>query len=362
MNTSPTPKILIAASGTGGHLLPALYIARALQRKNPNVQIEFVGSGRPLEEKIIGGAGITRSAIKIVGINKRGIKGIFEFLVLLPKAFIDTWAIITRFRPTCIIGVGGYASVLPVTLGFLRGIPTWVHEPELKPGLANSFLARIATKVSVAFAEAKMPRPSRVVITGHPVREEIREIDPNIPKGTPITNLLVTGGSQGAQSIDDGMISMVSDLQAKGISVWHQCRIQNVDLVTKAYEAAKVSARVSPFIDNMAEAYKWAHVVVGRAGAGTLMEYGAVNRPAVLVPYPSKGIQQSENAKILESQGKALVVEEGPQFMERFKSALITLFEPERFFQMHEKPCLQRVTDAADKIADGILGISKLAS
>ena len=346
--------ILIAASGTGGHLFPALYIARALLKEDPSLSIHFVGAGRPLEEKII--TEFPRHVIKIVGVNRRGIKGLLQFISLLPKAAINCWRLLTELKPAVVVGVGGYASVLPVTLARIRGIPTWIHEAELSPGLANKFLGYLVTKASVAFPTAKMPRPSCVVPTGHPVREGL-DVEPIAPN-TPLNRLLITGGSQGAESIDSAMLSLTDFIKVKGISVYHQARPQNVEKLSEHYRTSGVSATVVPFIEDLAGAYRNAQVVISRSGAGSIMELGVVNRPAILVPFPSKGIGQLGNAKVLEDQGKAIVVEEGAEFVSRLRLALEKIFTPDVFFTMQANPCRERSLNAAEQIAKGILGLS----
>jgi UDP-N-acetylglucosamine--N-acetylmuramyl-(pentapeptide) pyrophosphoryl-undecaprenol N-acetylglucosamine transferase len=352
-------RILIAASGTGGHLFPALYLAREIQRRDPAVQIWFVGSGRPLEAKIIDAAGFHREVLDVVGVNRRGLRGLVEFLGKLPRALRQAWKILAAFKPDAVVGVGGYVSVLPVFLAWGRGIPTWIHEAELAPGLANRFLAFFATKASVAFKNAKMPRQSRVVFTGHPLRDEILKVPSSLPETTAITNVLVIGGSQGAESLDRALPALGEILKSAQLTVLHQCRAANVEKVSRAYQEQGVSASVAPFIEDMAAAYMWAHLVVSRSGAGTLMELCVVNRPAILVPLPSKGIQQLSNARVLENQGKALVVEEGADFVPRLGQALAYLIKPQNFFAMQAKPCEQRVTDAVERIAAGVLALKK---
>ncbi len=352
-------RILIAASGTGGHLFPALYIARAIQKLDPGVEIQFVGSGRPLEEKIIGATGMGRHVIDIVGVNRRGFRGLFEFLGKFPRAFLQTWNLLSKFKPQVVVGVGGYASVLPVALAWLRGIPTWIHEAELSPGLANRFLGYLATKSSTAFKDARMPRPARAVFSGHPVRAEILQVPKQIPEGSAITHLLILGGSQGAESLDRGFVQLHSLLKELKLQIRHQARQVNVDAVRAAYAGAGVSATVSPFIEDMAEALSWADLVVARSGAGTLMELSVVNRPVIFVPLPTRGIQQAANAKVLEAQGKALVVEEGPEFARRLGAALRFLSTPQNFFEMQARPGEQKCVTAAQTIAQGVMEIAR---
>ena len=146
-------RVLIAASGSGGHLFPALLIARAFRKLAPGARVEFVGCGRPLEEEIVVKGGFVRHVIPAVGLMRGGLSGLFRFLVNLPSGAWRVWSLLSRLRPQIVVGVGGYVTFLPVTLARLRGIPTWIHEPELKPGLANRILSHYASRISLGFNE-----------------------------------------------------------------------------------------------------------------------------------------------------------------------------------------------------------------
>ncbi len=360
-------RVLIAASGTGGHLFPALHIARALVKEGEqsgshnqgekfSLNVEFIGSGRPLEERLIDGNGFRRHVINIVGVKRRGLKGWLEFALLLPGAALKVWRLLGSYRPHVVIGVGGYVSVLPVVMARLRGIFTWIHECELKPGLANALLAWFANRISVSFEQAKVPCTWKVVYTGMPVREGLKEIrEKGITVQRP-SKLLVVGGSQGAKALDDAFWCLAPWLKEEGIEVWHQCRQENVDTVMSRYYSCGVACRVEGFIDNPVEAYDWAHIVLCRAGASSVMEVGVINKPAIFVPYPfAQGGHQKANAMTLVSQGKALLVEEGgDDFVPRLKDALSTLLNPANYQAMLATPHAERSTAAASLIASTI--------
>ena len=228
-------RVLIAASGTGGHLFPAVEIARALQRRHSPLRVEFVGSGRPLEAVIVGGAGFKRHEISTVGIKQRGVRGLFEFLRTLPFALAQTWRLLSHLRPHLVVGVGGYVSVIPVTLARLRGIPTWIHEAERRPGMANSCLARYASRISLAFPDAVVPCRRKAVYTGQPVRRIFQEIAAEENARVHPEHLLVTGGSQGARTLDEAMLALIPMLRKHGMKVRHQSRKENVERLRAAY-------------------------------------------------------------------------------------------------------------------------------
>jgi UDP-N-acetylglucosamine--N-acetylmuramyl-(pentapeptide) pyrophosphoryl-undecaprenol N-acetylglucosamine transferase len=349
-------KVLIAASGTGGHIFPALFIARALQEQatviQRTIQIEFVGSGRPLEERLIGGAGFARHVVPLGGLVGRGVGGLLQFLVSLPRALLRCQQILTRFKPDLVIGAGGYASVLPVTLAALRGVPTWVHEAEAKPGLANAFLALFVTKLSVVTADLTLWKKRDLVVTGHPTRPEVRDIPARDPQRGAVRNLLLIGGSQGARALDQVMKELTHFLATHTLKIFHQTRPENEAELRAHYRAAGIDAQVVSFIDNMPEAYAWSDIIISRCGAASIAEIAIVNRPAILVPLPtSQGGHQTQNAKVLSDAGKALLVIEGAGFCERLQAALQTLLEPEAYQAMLNRPKVSKPQDAATVIA-----------
>ncbi|MCB0321736.1 MAG: UDP-N-acetylglucosamine--N-acetylmuramyl-(pentapeptide) pyrophosphoryl-undecaprenol N-acetylglucosamine transferase, partial [Bdellovibrionales bacterium] len=353
---SHLPKsILIAASGSGGHLMPARLIGEALV--SMGITVSFVGSGRPLEEEIFRSLSIPMYSVKISGLNNLGILGALKFAFQLPGAILSTVRILRKTQAQAVIGVGGYASVLPVLLGWLRGLPTWIHEAELAPGNANRFLSRFATVVSLAFPETKGYPVSKARFTGHPLRPDVAQVQPSqSPSGGCPKNILVLGGSQGARALDEAMVKIASELKPRGIVIRHQCRPESATLLREEYEAIGIQAEVVPFIHELGEAYAWADLVVARAGAGTILEIGVVNRPAILVPFPfAQGLHQHRNAETLEKIGKAKIVEEGDGFVERLHESIFQLLVTKNYFAMKNAPQAIRPMNAAQVIAEGVL-------
>lgn len=353
------PRVLVAASGTGGHLIPAVHIVTALRRANPECVVEFIGAGRPLEEKLIVEKGYTRHTILSAGVKRRKLTGILQFLGRLPKGLSQILSLYRSFQPDVVVGVGGYVSVLPVIVARLKGIPTWIHEAERTPGLANRVLGFFADRMSTAFADTKVRGRVRIVHTGHPVREELKRVDtatirPNAPK-----NLLILGGSQGARGLDEAVPQVAAYLADRQIEVVHQCRPEAMELVINSYRAVGVSAHVVSFIDDMAGAYSWSDVIISRSGASSVAEISCVNRPTIFVPYPfQQGTHQTDNARVLVDQGKALLVDElQPEFPKRLTEALQKLMNPSVFKDMKTAPSQTPSTGAADQIAEGIFSL-----
>ncbi len=357
-------RILIAASGTGGHLIPALHIARALQAEAPGAVIEFIGAGRPLEEKLLVGNGFVRHIIPSAGVKRRSVLGLAQFMWRLPGGIARVASLLRRFKPDVVVGVGGYVSVLPLILARLKGIPTWAHEAELHPGLANRTLGYFADRMSISFADTRLKGRVKTEFTGHPVRPELKTVDRSTVRPDAPKRLLVLGGSQGARGLDQAVTEVGALLEARGVEVVHQCRAESMDLVMNSYRAAKVKASVVPFIDDMAGAYEWADLIVSRSGASSVAEISVVNRPTIFVPYPfQQGTHQTDNARELERLGKAVIVEETkPEFGRRLREALERLLQRDVFVGMKEAPSEPRGLDAAQRIAQGILAIARRPS
>jgi UDP-N-acetylglucosamine--N-acetylmuramyl-(pentapeptide) pyrophosphoryl-undecaprenol N-acetylglucosamine transferase len=355
------PRILIAASGTGGHLIPALHIARAIQSGAPGAVIEFIGAGRPLEEKIVVANGFVRHVVISAGIKRRGPLGVLRFAFRLPVGIFQCIRIMRRFRPDIVVGVGGYVSVLPVVLARVMRIPTWAHEAERHPGLANRVLGYFADRISIAFAETRFRGRANTVHTGHPVRPELASVNRDGIREDAPKRLLILGGSQGARGLDNAVERCGEILAAREVEVVHQCRPENVDLVLNSYRAAKVRASVVSFIDDMAGAYEWSDIIISRSGASSVAEISCVNRPTIFVPYPfQQGTHQSDNAQVLAALNKAVIVEETQaEFGRRLAEALEKMLNRETYLAMKSAPCEPRGLGAAAAIARGIMDLAR---
>jgi UDP-N-acetylglucosamine--N-acetylmuramyl-(pentapeptide) pyrophosphoryl-undecaprenol N-acetylglucosamine transferase len=349
-------RIVIAASGSGGHLVPALCIAEAIKQQQPECEIEFIGSGRPLEQKLIGAAGFKVATIDVIGFKDKKTWGKIRSLSMLPRAFIQTWRYFSSFRPQLVVGVGGYVSLLPVLVAALRKIPRWVHEAELKPGVANRLQGWYATRVSTAFPRVRFPFRRTTVYTGQPLRKEIVSL--GHPKAGRIypRRILILGGSQGADSLDKISLDLAPFFRNQKLLVWHQCRVANLSRVKENYCLVGVEVRVESFIDDMADAYSWADIIVSRAGANAVMEISVVNKPTIFVPYPAaQGQHQLHNAMLLVRAGKALLVEEGGGFAEVLKREISNLLDPEKYREIQMMSFQAPSANAAEKIAKGCL-------
>lgn len=333
-------RIYIAASGTGGHLLPAVYIAEELRKMGH--EIIFFTSGRPLEAKLL--KDFSRVNLPTSGVAGLGLSGALKFLITAPRAtFIITQEFI-RYKPKAVVGVGGYISVLPVILGRLLRIKTLIHEAESHFGLANRLLRFIARKITSAH-----PNLPGAVYTGHPVRSSLKAISPNtciVPR-----KLLVLGGSQGAQTLD----LFVPQIIPEDFEVHHQAREENITSVQEAYSKRGIKAKVVPFFDQLSSEYSWCDLIISRAGAGSVMEISFTNRPTIFVPFPfAQANHQKDNAERLKE--KSLIVEEGEGFKERLEKAIRFISISENYVAMRDAEFVAPPTDAALRIAQEVIG------
>ncbi|MFQ5656700.1 MAG: undecaprenyldiphospho-muramoylpentapeptide beta-N-acetylglucosaminyltransferase, partial [Candidatus Methylomirabilales bacterium] len=304
-------KVVLAGGGTGGHLFPALALARELRTRD--VEPLMISTGRGRETALIPMEGFSVETIRVEGLSGRGVRAQARSLLLLPQALIRSLSLLGRHRPRVVVGMGSYIGG-PVSLAaVLRRIPLLIHEQNLSPGLTNRCLARLADRVAVSFEETRPVLGRKAVVTGNPVRREILEADRR--KGLEAFDLesgkrtgLVFGGSQGAHRINRAMIEALPHLgQVRDrVQFIHATGERDRFEVEQAYQAWKGAARVLPFIQDMASAYAAADLVVSRAGATTIAELTALGKPALLIPFPfATGDHQRGNAEAVVRVGGA---------------------------------------------------------
>ena len=348
--------VLLAASGTGGHLFPALSFAEEFQNlTSGQYAINFVGTGRPIEIELLAKYPYPRHEYQITGLSKLGLRGIVDFLRYLPRAISQVLAVLNSLKPVLIIGFGGYASVLPVLLGRLHGIPTLIFESEKKAGLANRFLSLIVHRSATAYPNVRGILRSNVEV-GRVLRPAL--LDFHKQHSAALKKILIMGGSQGCRSIDLAMLELAPLLAERGLELWHQARPENVELLKDAYSKHAVAARVCSFIDKTEEAYQWADLAISRSGAGAVLELAVVGLPSILVPLP-KAEEQFNNARFLEGEGKAIMVCEGSDFVARLRQALERYLDQAFFQTAQTKRVAGLMIDGARRLAELSLSILK---
>ena len=302
--------ILIMAGGTGGHVFPALAVARYL--RNEGVEVIWLGTRRGLEARVVPEAGFPIEYISITGLRGRGLLGWLLAPVRLGAALWQALRVCLRCRPGVVLGLGGFVTGPGGVAAWLLRRPLVIHEQNAIAGLTNRLLSHLAHRVLEAFP-GSFPQKIKTEQTGNPIRAEICELpDPQSRMAVDHAELriLVIGGSLGAQALNEVLPQAISLLPIEHRpTIWHQAGQNKDEAAREAYAKANVEARVAPFIANMAEAYGWADLVICRAGALTISELAAVGVAAILVPYPhAVDDHQTRNALFLTEAGAARLI------------------------------------------------------
>jgi UDP-N-acetylglucosamine--N-acetylmuramyl-(pentapeptide) pyrophosphoryl-undecaprenol N-acetylglucosamine transferase len=317
-------RVIIAGGGTGGHVIPALAIARELQDLY-SAEIQFIGTARGIENRLVPQAGFQLKLVKVGALKNVSLATRARTLTDLPLAVFAAGSMLKEFRPDVVIGVGGYASGPAMLAAVLRGTPTVAFEPNVVPGFANRAVARFVSAAAVHFEEtAKYFNHAKV--TGVPVRKEFFSIDGKTNPQTP--TLLVTGGSQGARALNLAVSGALTALMQRvaSLHIIHQTGERDYNEVRAAYQKAGFSAEVSPFIDDMPAAFARADLLLCRSGASTVAEITAAGKVAVFVPFPhAADDHQRKNAEALSSRSAALLIPEAELTADRLVDAVAGL-------------------------------------
>lgn len=354
-------KVLMAAGGTGGHVFPALAVASALRQRDPGNQILFVGTKRGLESRVVPRAGFPLRTLPVRGLKGLGLPGKLRGLVSLPESMWKSRTYMNDFKPNVVFGTGGYASGPAVLQGIFSRRPTVVFEPNAEPGLTNRLLAPLVTRAATNFEQTAKRFGPRAVRTGSPVRKEFLRV-PELKCKEPYT-ILVFGGSRGALQLNRVMLQALDSLKASGLPlrIVHQAGEKDFDSVQRAYREAAFGAEVHDFIDDMADTFAGAHLIVCRAGASTVAELAAAGRPSILVPFPHATDQhQLRNAEVMAGAGASRLVEQSEATGERLaREILDVLQQPGELKAMAEAARALAVPDAADRIADLLESVAR---
>ncbi len=316
--------IMIMAGGTGGHVYPALAVARALMSRSRDVV--WLGTRRGLEARVVPAAGIDIEWISIRGLRRKGGLAMLLAPVRLSWALMESLRIMFRRRPAVVLGMGGFVSGPGGVAAWLTRRPLLIHEQNAVAGLTNRLLARLARVVLQAFP-GSFNTVADAETVGNPVRSDIAAVavpERRYAERHGPMRLLILGGSQGALALNRIVPAALALLpeDARPL-VRHQCGELTRDAASAAYAEAGIDVDLLPFIEDMAEAYAWADLVVCRAGALTVAELCAVGLPAIFVPYPAAvDDHQTANAKPMAEAGAASVIDERDLGAESFAAVL----------------------------------------
>jgi UDP-N-acetylglucosamine--N-acetylmuramyl-(pentapeptide) pyrophosphoryl-undecaprenol N-acetylglucosamine transferase len=336
-------RLLIAGGGTGGHLYPALAVARAFRAEAPDGALLLVGRSGGPEERLVPAAGFELETINVRGLDRDAMWKNLALPVIVPAALRAGMRVVDRFRPDVVLGMGGYVMAPAVAAARMRGIPYVLHEKDVRPGLATRFFASGAAAVCTTLpGTEKRIRARRIVQTGVPLRDGF---DPRTP-AMPPRKLLITGGSQGARRLNHAVWGALDELRARFEEVVHVAGRQGAAGIA---EHARSGYRGLAFTDDMSGLMAEADLVVSRAGVGTIAEISAVGLPMVLVPGTFGGGHQEENAEAMVSAGAAVCIKDNELTSPTLVSTLDGL-TPERLRAMAKASSAAGRRDAAQRV------------
>lgn len=357
MTASEQPLVLIMAGGTGGHVYPALAVATELMARG--YRVEWVGTERGLEHRVVPAAGIVLHCLPVRGVRGKSVFDKLAALVYLALASLQAIWLVFRLAPSCVVGMGGYVAGPAGMAAWLLRKPLLIHEQNAVAGTTNRMLAPFASRIVGGFPGAFRKEVDYTVL-GNPVRLELiaaaaaghRVYDARQP-----LRLLVLGGSLGARPINEVMPGSVRAVTEAGqpLEVWHQTGAAHIDLVRDSYgDLLDGSVRVVPFIENMAEAYGWADLVLCRAGALTVSELAIMACPSILVPLPSAiDDHQTANAHSLTDRGGARLMVQSEMTVPSLAAALQNYAgNPEELSGMAAAAAAVAIPDAAARVCD----------
>lgn len=312
-------RIVIMAGGTGGHVFPALAVARALISAGHCVT--WIGTEKGLESRIVPNAGIELDGLSVSGVRGTGMMAKIKAPWMLLTACAQALRILRQRKPDAVLGMGGFVAGPGALMAKILGIPLMIHEQNSIPGTTNRLLARFANRVFQAFPNSFAAQIGAIV-TGNPLRESFQQLTLKpVWHGERNVHILVVGGSQGAKALNETAPQALAELQ--GVEVRHQTGVAMADAVKEAYRLHGIDAEVTAFIDDMAAAYQWADVAICRSGAMTVSELAAAGLPSILIPFPyAIDDHQTSNARYLADCGAALLIPQTQMNAQRLVAAV----------------------------------------
>ena len=356
MSATALNPVMVMAGGTGGHIFPALAVAKVLRARG--VPVVWLGADGAMETRLVPQHGIELDTLAITGLRGKGKLALIGAPVRILRAIRAAGFVLRRRAPRAVVSFGGFAAGPGGVAARLMRAPLLVHEQNRAAGFTNRVLAKCAQRVMTGFPGA-FPA-GREELVGNPVREEIAAVAPpaeRLAGRDGALRLLVLGGSQGARALNLALPKAVAALHGAPIEVRHQCGEKMRDEAVNAYAEAGVEASVESFIADMAAAYAWADLVVCRAGASTLAELCAVGIGSVLVPFPAAvDDHQTKNAQYLVEADAAVLLKQDEQLAANLQEVLVALVaDPQRRLSMASAARTLARPDAAERIADIIL-------
>ncbi|WMN87692.1 undecaprenyldiphospho-muramoylpentapeptide beta-N-acetylglucosaminyltransferase [Vibrio parahaemolyticus] len=350
-----TKRLMVMAGGTGGHVFPGLAVAKQLQEQG--WEIRWLGTADRMEADLVPKHGIEIDFIKVKGLRGQGVKRLLAAPFQIINAIMQARTHMKQWQPDAVLGMGGYVSGPGGVAAWLSGIPVVLHEQNAVAGLTNQWLSKIAKKVFQAFPGA-FPKAE---IVGNPVREDVTQLaEPALRmqgRQGPI-RILVMGGSQGARILNQTLPEVMANL-GEDYCIRHQAGKGSAQEVQAAYQKHNVvNAEVTEFIDDVAEAYAWADLLVCRSGALTVSEVSAAGVGAIFVPFMHKDRQQALNADHLVECGAAKMIEQ-PVFTVESLTEQIQQLDRKTLLEMAQHARGAAKLDADKTVAQAIVALTE---
>jgi len=357
-------RIMITGGGTAGHTSPAVAVIEELQSRDPRLALQWVGRRGAVEERVAELHSISFRALPVSGWPRRGIFKRIWVAIQLALALVLAFVHLRRFRPQAILAVGGYVSV-PLTIVAQRlGIPTILHEQNRSMGLANRLLAKKASRILLSFEDTTGAYPKEnAQVVGNPVRKDFHnppsklEARERLDLDTKTPVIVITGGSQGARTINNAMAHILETIQPRQAQfIWLAGRA-GAEAARAIADKSDAPVRVHAFVDNMADVCAASDLLISRAGASSTAEIAVLGRPSILIPYPAAtDNHQEHNARAMESAGAAVVLLDaectGDKILEILEGLLA---DPARLQVMADAAKTTAHPGAADAIAEEII-------
>src|SRR5271163_4008499 len=321
-------KLLIAGGGTGGHVIPAIAIAKEWLSRDKEREVVLVGTERGIEMKLVPQADLPLEKLRVAGLKGKGGAALAKNLAMLAPAMLDARRVLRKHKPIAAFGVGGYAAGPMMLATWFSGVPNIIFEPNAEPGLTNKLLAKLSKRIATGYEISAQAWGKKAVVTGCPVRPEFFSIEPRRPEKP--FRLLVTGGSQGALPINRTFVDAMDGMAARKneLSIVHQTGERDYNAVRTAYARREINAEVAPFLTNMAERFSWANFIVCRAGAITAAEVAAAGRAAIFIPFgAATDSHQLRNAQEMARAGAGRLISEPDLTPQRLTTEIFSLLD-----------------------------------
>ncbi len=362
-------RFIVSGGGTGGHIFPALSIAEGLKQRFPDAEILFVGALGKMEMEKVPAAGFSIVGLPVAGFHRGEI---WRNLLFVPKLIASLWkarSVVRKFKPDCVIGVGGYASGPILKVATQMGIPTLLQEQNSYAGVTNKLLGKKASKICVAYRNMERFFPKeKIVFTGNPIRKGLEGIvekseesmrffglDPKMPV------ILVVGGSLGARALNNGIRSKMEIIRTSGVQFLWQCgKIYYREIKEEMDLNPAGNVHLLEFIQRMDLAFAAADLVISRAGAGTISELCVVGKPSILVPSPNVSEDhQTANAKALADQAAAVLIKDAEVNERLVEEAIILVKDQQKLRVLAENIKKMATPLATNDIVEVIASLIK---